>query len=472
MHLSWPRATLITALLSCWGAGIALAQAPAFTNQLSLDKKPAATVVLLNTTESKVTYRVWYAGREASAAEYGLDSGKCHFYREPRQLACAVGDAPAVELENGAFYEIRLGTGPKRPLSLFRVGAAEGERKRTAELEVENRALRDRVADLLRRLEAAPEPVKLDASPARASLGSLPLRDGRAESALALTFSHGEAGPVTLRAEAAGLEFGRVRVEPAEVKAESGRPLRLQLIFEDIPSAGRVGGRLTFTGRGRHFGARHEVPFEVALTLADAAPPADPKTLTVLTWPPGAEVYVATPLARERPWERRFLGTTPVRWRPAPGDYQLLLAPPRTGEGAAPYPGRWACWDGRLVPLGGDPAAEGLQVDVRKKDGQATLVRAVWLPSEGSPVERLARATRDAADLFEAPAFDDFYRFAVRAVARAGEVLRDDDAKKLHALLRKCGYLRLQLSAEAAIDLDYQPGRSPPLEARGVRLPR
>jgi hypothetical protein len=197
---------------------------------------------------------------------------------------------------------------------------------------------------------------------------------------------------------------------------------------------------------------------------APAAPGADADALTVLTWPAGAEVYLSAP-SEQHPGTRTCLGTAPVRCRLSPGTYEVLLMAPGAG-------GRWAAPGG--VP--GSFAAGGKDVPcvtfrVEKAKDSAALVRALRLAPAGSMADRLARATEGAPGLYPVPDFDAFLLFAARALARADVALSDADARKLHDVMRRCGFLRYEVEG-GALDLEFHPGAREAFTCKEVRPAR
>jgi hypothetical protein len=169
---------------------------------------------------------------------------------------------------------------------------------------------------------------------------------------------------------------------------------------------------------------------ELGLSPTAVAP--EPSTAKLLTWPAGAEVYLSSPLG-SRPWERAFLGLTPLRCELPRGRYQLSLVPPVPGDG------HWAVDGGTIEPAGpGKSPVPLLSVAV---NGQPLLVRAFWLSGRGSTTEQLACAAADAKTVFPLPPLEAFERIALEKFGRARVDLNAAERKTLYDVMSRTGYL-------------------------------
>src|SRR5947207_436203 len=125
--MSFPTARAAAVLLVCCAAGAAPAQAPAFSKQLALDVKAAATAVVLNATDANVTYRVWYTGRGAADAR-GRRRGRAGVRARPRRAVRGRGRVGAAAAAAAGLRRRPLRRPSGRPADVLRQGGRPARR--------------------------------------------------------------------------------------------------------------------------------------------------------------------------------------------------------------------------------------------------------------------------------------------------------------------------------------------------------
>jgi hypothetical protein len=471
------------------------------------------TILFYNATQGPVRYRTWLTSAPGSTLVHELRPGEAHLFRLGTPMSCAFGTSGPVEVRSGALYEFRGGS---KALTLKEVTASmptasepgatglaagrgavvvtpaevrpndEADRQEIARLKAETARLVDEVKGLRRALDEARGRSGRDAAGASEGIGlrgpsgvahpaSVESDGGpvRIPLALELTREDGLAPSAVRLAARFRPARGAVRVEPEIASIPASGALNAVLVFSEVTAGGIARGEVVVTDAAGVRPGELTIPVEVTHRVVVSSPGADPGALDVLTWPAGAGVYLAT-LSGEQPWARSYLGTTPVRCRLAPGRYKVLLTPPGPGDGRWLGPAaRAEMLDGGTGnPRDGD-GAEGLTVAIEKAGSAPALVRSLWVTGAGPPTGLLVSAVKGEPDRFDAGTFETFLVAAARFFGRGGVPLTDDDARALHSVLRKTGWLRYQVPGVAAtVDIEVTPGADPPFRFTPRRADR
>jgi hypothetical protein len=191
--------------------------------------------------------------------------------------------------------------------------------------------------------------------------------------------------------------------------------------------------------------------------------------LVVLSWPSGIDTYIrSTGGARIR--HLQYLGRTPLACRVPAGVHAIVAEPPGSAKGQWSAPGT----DYFRSASPGDIAAL-LQIEVEKDASRPALVRLLWLEDDGTPAERLTRATRDSGDLFKDGDMRHLHEALIRGLVPAQFEPNPSMEQQLAAVLRKSGYARFLLpNLNAAVDFEltgnlFRPGPEKAVKYRFVR---
>jgi hypothetical protein len=480
---------LVVGVTACHGE-----DSPVREPLLDFTPGPRGYILICNATTETIRYRSWYPDTPEKSLLQTLAPDGSHLYADCRDFNCRYGAPKTVTdslLRRGTIYVFRATKGkPRDSVTLVAVSQTAGG-PLTPELSAPSRiaanpshsreALNSAVAtarehDLeltIKRLEGevkrlstrpietrpavektvAPRGIGLRWSGKPIRLGPLDLSAGaaKAELTLSLEREHG-APPTALKLTA---EFkparGTARVRPETTEMPADGVLKLLLAFEGVPAAGtRLGKLIVYAGNSPQDRGL-VIPATVMFRSGPPVLSTDGETVSILSWPPGADVYLVDE-SRDDAWSLEHMGLTPVACRLPLGRYQaVLVRRDRVG-------GEWLASEGQSLALrAGTKETSRVWVSFEKRASTPTLVRAVWVDHKGSAAEQLDRATSDSPDLFNIPPFDEFHVPFAEVVARAGIALADQDAKMVYQALRRCGWLRFELAQGAAIEVESVP---------------
>jgi len=461
-----------------------------------LDSTPSLLgyVLICNATSETIRYRSWYPDTPENSVLQTLSPDASHLYPVGLDFICRYGAPGAVIdslLRRGTIYAFRAAGGkPGGPVTLVTVSrtgwgpttsvvpapprsaaipsqpreapapvvatARERDQELTIKrLEAEVKRFSSRPADTRPPIEkaAAPRGTGLHWSGKPVRLGPLDLSAGAAEAELTLTLERDpDAAPTALKLAA---DFnparGSVRVRPETTEMPPDGVLKLVLAFEGVPAAATRVGKLIVRAANSPEDRGLVIPITVTFRSRLPVLSADGETASILSWPPGADVYLVDE-SREDAWSLEHMGTTPVACRLPAGRYQAVLVRRDTAGGEWLAPGRQS-----LALRAGKKETARVWLAFEKRARAPTLVRAIWVDRNGSAAEQLDRATSAGPDLFKIPPFDEFHVPFAEVVARAGIALEDRDAKAVYRALRRCGWLRYELADGAAIDVECDP---------------
>lgn len=455
--------TTVSAPYRCVAAAVALALVAAGPPTASTGDV-ATHLLIYNATPDPVAYSLVSKGSQSKVVTDQLKADNYYDLRKFANCICKFG-TPTVEMElvPGNLYQftrsakgqLRLIRFPLRPRTepatkpAVWETAAPKPRDEAAPVRLINLKLRPEPASVVPALVEVKEPLRLD---------KVELVDGKGLATVTVPAPRGWAAPrrVRLTAEAGPMAVS-VRPDPVEADLRSDGHLNVRLRFDTVSGGGEFTGRLTITPMDGVTSVSYPLIGEFVPRLSRLA--SAPDTLTVLSWPTGAPVYLAS-TAGKHPWAWRYLGRTPVRDHLPPGRYRLALYPPAEGDG------EWAAPGG--VSTVGSSAPLTLPLT---KSGGTALVRGLWLSREGPPLDRLERATKGSADLFDVPPIKQFQTDCYRVFGRLRVEVTERDVERLHGVLRKTGYLRYPLGGGEAVEVEPSRVDDEPLLARVVKTP-